>query len=88
MSFKNFVKLLIILAAGSVLLPACSDALDDRSIAEQPGITVDEAAAVFQQKITDYETLRSKVNLPVNELLPANYTPQWKNAVTGENEHI
>lgn len=43
---------------------------------------------MFQQKITDYEILKSKGNLPENPLLPANYTPQWDKAVTGENEYI
>jgi len=32
--------------------------------------------------------LKEKVNVPFNPLLPAEYTPQWHNAVTSENENI
>ncbi|MDR2126996.1 MAG: hypothetical protein LBP63_09225 [Prevotellaceae bacterium] len=78
-------------AIASIWIIACYDALEDKGIEDDTvknGITVKEAAEVFQQKIRSYEELKSKGNLPVNYLLPRDYTPQWDNAVFSENKYV
>ncbi|MDR2292598.1 MAG: hypothetical protein LBE11_03895 [Prevotellaceae bacterium] len=75
----------------SIWITACYDVFENKGIEDytvQNGITKKEAAEVFQQKIRNYETLKGKGNLPVNPLLPSDYTPQWSDAVYSENEYI
>ncbi|MDR1347651.1 MAG: hypothetical protein LBJ63_04355 [Prevotellaceae bacterium] len=87
---KKSIKIILAVIA-SIWVIACYDVLENKGIEDDTvknGITVKEAAEVFQQKIIDYEILKSKGNLPENPLLPRDYTPQWDKAVYSENEYI
>jgi uncharacterized repeat protein (TIGR02543 family) len=88
---KKIIKNGIFALVSLTLIISCYDVLENENnidTATKEGITKKEAAAVFQQRIYDFEELKNKGNLPVNFLLSANYTPQWDKAVTGENEYI
>jgi uncharacterized repeat protein (TIGR02543 family) len=88
---KRKIIKIILAAVAMVWVTACYDVLENKGIEDDivtNGITIKEAAEVFQQKIRSYEILKGKGNLPENPLLPGDYTPQWDNAVYSENEYV
>ncbi|MDR3287542.1 MAG: hypothetical protein LBT27_08875, partial [Prevotellaceae bacterium] len=88
---RKILKVTFIFAVALVSAIACTEALDyerTEKDTEGNGITIKEAAELFQQRIIDYEILKDDGRHTDNLLIPENYTPQWDNAEFTENEHI